>query len=74
MKADVQYQARAVSEQVLFPPGATWMVFTDQVSHAALAGQFALEQTFFIPAYALEDQASAPLRVLEKRFHRILSS
>lgn len=72
MKADASYQARAVREKYSFPPGATWMVFTDQVSHAALAGQFALEQTLFIPVEVLHDPGTAPLRVLEKKFGRKL--
>ena len=41
------------------------MVFTDGVPHAAMSGQFALEQTFIIPVDALVSPATAPLRVLE---------
>ena len=31
------------------PAGSTWLTFTDQVSHAAMAGQYQFEQTFLLP-------------------------
>lgn len=49
-----------------FPPNSCWAVFTDQVSHAALSGQYALEQTFFIPQKALLHPENAPVSVLER--------
>jgi len=73
MKADQQYQEQAIREQAQFPPGSAWIVFTDQVSHAALSGQFALEQTFFLPIAALAKQETAPLRVLERTLGRMLT-
>lgn len=73
MKKDTHYQKTVSQEEVLFPPGATWIVFTDQTSHAALpGGQHVLEQTFHLPVAALQNEASAPLRVLEKRLQRRL--
>ena len=36
-----------------FPAGSTWIAFTDCVSHAAMAGQFRLEQTFLLPVDAM---------------------
>jgi hypothetical protein len=48
MKADECYQCGVAQKQVAFPPGATWACFTDWVSHAAMSGQFALEQTVCI--------------------------
>jgi len=53
-------------EQLNFPPMATWLVFTDGVPHAALSGQFAMEQTFIIAVDALVAPEAAPIRVLEK--------
>ena len=47
------------------------MVFTDQVSHAALAGHFALEQTFYLPVSAMVTPDTAPLRVLERLTGRV---
>jgi hypothetical protein len=49
-----------------FPPGATWIVFTDAVPHAVLEGQFALEQTFIVPRHALVEPERAPLAFLER--------
>lgn len=46
MKADQRYQQTVLQTAFDFPAGLTWLVFTDQVSHAAMAGQYQLEQTF----------------------------
>ena len=45
-KRDADYQKSAPHTALEFPPGSSWLVYTDQVLHAALAGGFALEQTF----------------------------
>jgi hypothetical protein len=66
MKEDTFYQETAQQEEIHFPAGSSWIVFTDQVSHAALAGQHVLEQTFSLPTASLQDISSAPLNVLEK--------
>ena len=66
VKADGDYQRNAPQQPFAFPSGATWMVFSDQVLHAAMAGQYALETTFFIEPGALADEEKSPLRVLEK--------
>jgi hypothetical protein len=66
MKADTEYQARAPQTEFAFPAGSTWMAFTDQVSHAAMAGQYQLEQTFLLPIDAMLDEQRSPLRVLER--------
>lgn len=66
MKADSAYQAGTDSLAYDFPPGTTWMVFTDQVPHAVLQGQYLLEQTFYLPVGAMRDPTKAPLRVLER--------
>lgn len=66
MKADEQYQKEAIQEEVRFPAGSTWIVQTDEISHAAMRGQYVLEQTFYLPVNAMQDDSHAPLRVLEK--------
>ncbi|MGQ0741931.1 MAG: Kdo hydroxylase family protein [Alphaproteobacteria bacterium] len=66
MKADVAYQKSAVQNAFRFPPGATWVVFTDMTSHAAMGGQHLFEQTFYLPVSAMEHEGRAPLRVLER--------
>lgn len=65
MKADEKYQKEAEQQEVRFAPGQTWIVHTDQVSHAAMSGQYLLEQTFYLPVDAMKDQNKSPLRILE---------
>jgi hypothetical protein len=66
LKENSQFQSGADKTRLVFPPMATWLVFTDGVPHAALSGQFALEQTFIVPAAALVAPDHAPIHVLEK--------
>ena len=68
MKGDSEYQKNALQQRVEFPAGSTWVVFTDQVSHAALAGKFCLEQTFLLPVQGMQDPRTSPLKILEKTF------
>ncbi|HUZ12143.1 MAG TPA: Kdo hydroxylase family protein [Caulobacteraceae bacterium] len=65
-KGDRTYQRTAPRRAVSFPPGATWVAFTDQSPHAVTGGQCALEQTFYLPIEALADPDASPLRVLER--------
>lgn len=60
MKQDDQYQQTVNKETIHFPPQTTWLVFTDQVSHAALSGQFLLEQTFYLPIETMQSPATSP--------------
>ncbi len=66
MKEDQGFQQECEQEVFDFPSGATWIAFTDQVSHAASAGQFQLEQTFLLPVDAMTDERRSPLRILER--------
>lgn len=65
LKENEEFQSDRRAEQLDFPPFSTWLVFTDGVPHAALSGQFALEQTFIIPTDALVSPEVSPIRVLE---------
>jgi len=65
MKEDTAYQQTAPQTACEFPAGSAWMVFTDAVSHAAMAGQYQLEQTFLLPVGAMLDEQQSPLRILE---------
>jgi hypothetical protein len=65
MKADQDYQRRAAQVVHDFPAGSTWVCYTDQVSHAALAGQHQFEQTFRLSVVKMHDPRTSPLRVLE---------
>jgi 3-deoxy-D-manno-octulosonic acid hydroxylase-like protein len=65
-KKDRDYQATAPRTTIEFPPGTTWVMFSDQVLHAALSGQYLLEQTFYLPVSGMRDLSRSPLRVLER--------
>jgi hypothetical protein len=71
-KRDAHYQETAPHTALEFPPGSCWLVYTDQVLHAALAGEFALEQTFHLDAAAMGEPDRAPIRVLERLTGRSL--
>ena len=66
MKLDDHYQQTLTKQRIEFPANSTWIVFTDHVSHAALSGQFLLEQTFYLPVEAMIEPAFSPLRQWEK--------
>jgi hypothetical protein len=72
VKADIVYQREAPQQAVEFAPGTTWVVYSDQVLHAAMGGQFMMEQTFTIEPSALLSPASAPLAVLQRLVGRPL--
>lgn len=72
MKSDLEYQSQADQLVHEFPAGCSWIVFTDQVSHAAMKGQYAFEQTFYLPVESMGTPAQAPLRVLERLKGRAL--
>jgi hypothetical protein len=65
-KRDAQYQKTSPQTEMEFPPGSCWLVYTDQVLHAALKGEFALEQTFHFDVARMGEPDTAPIRVLEK--------
>lgn len=65
MKSATHYQQTVPYKDFNFPPGSTWIVYTDTVSHAALSGQHLFEQTFYLPVAAMADESKAPLRILE---------
>lgn len=66
MKKDVHYQQHVDKVQMDFPAGSTWITYTDVTSHAALSGQYLLEQTFYLTPEAMANEAKSPLRILEK--------
>jgi hypothetical protein len=71
-KRDQVFQANADYETVRFPAGSSWLCFTDQVVHAALAGQYALEHTFYLPIEAMAEPDRSPLRTLARMSRRKL--
>lgn len=73
LKENGEYQETARAERFSFPPGSTWMVFTDMVTHSVLSGQFALEQTFLIARDSLTLPAKAPISILERLSGRAMA-
>ena len=65
-KLDSDFQQNSPHRQIEFPPGSCWLVFTDQVLHAALGGEFALEQTFHLDVREMAEPERAPIKVLER--------
>jgi hypothetical protein len=65
LKENPGFQANSAKYPWQFPPGSSWMVYTDTVPHAVLAGQYALEQTFLVAPGVLVAPESSPLKVLE---------
>jgi hypothetical protein len=74
LKESSDFQQNSVKTRLEFPPHSTWIVFTDAVPHAALSGQFALEQTYILPVSALLAPHQSPLRILETLCHQPLAS
>jgi len=66
MKLDDDYQQTVKKHRIGFPAQSTWLVFTDHVSHAALSGQYLLEQTFYLPVKAMADASLSPLHYWQK--------
>jgi 3-deoxy-D-manno-oct-2-ulosonic acid (Kdo) hydroxylase len=72
-KRNARYQKTSPQTALDFPPGSTWLVYTDQVLHAALKGEFALEQTFHFDVAEMGEPDTAPIKVLEKLLGKMLA-
>ncbi|XBS68491.1 Kdo hydroxylase family protein [Acerihabitans sp. KWT182] len=72
MKSDSDYQQHGPQLAVEFPPGSSWICFSDQTPHAAMNGQYMLEQTFLLAPDAMKSPRHAPLKVLEALLHKPL--
>lgn len=66
MKEDASFRQSCPKQRWEFPPGSSWIVFTDCVSHAVLEGQYALEQTFLISRQAMVEPERSPIAILER--------
>ena len=71
-KADLDYQRESPQRAIDFMPGTTWICFSDQVMHAAMSGQYLLEQTYRLPLSAMAAPEASPARVLESLTGRCL--
>lgn len=73
MKADEAYQRDCPQVTMPFPPGSTWVCFSDQTVHAAMSGQYMLEQTFHLPVAHQYDVQASPLAILTRLAGRPLA-
>lgn len=65
-KADLAWQRNGPQQAIDFVPGSTWVVFSDQVLHAAMGGQYMMEQTLQLQPQHQLDPAKSPLGILER--------
>jgi 3-deoxy-D-manno-oct-2-ulosonic acid (Kdo) hydroxylase len=65
-KRDKDYQRTAPRKVCEFFTGASWIAITDLVLHGAMSGQHSLDQTFYLPAQAMNDPSRSSLRILER--------
>ncbi|HTA29270.1 MAG TPA: Kdo hydroxylase family protein [Candidatus Cybelea sp.] len=73
LKENTEFQQNCPKVRLEFPPGWTWICYTDSVPHGVMSGRFALEQTVIIPLTSLVTPDKAPIRVLERLAGRPLS-
>lgn len=74
LKRNADFQANCVKYRFNFPPGSTWLAFTDVLPHSVHAGQYALEQTLIIAHPSLAHPENSPVSVLERICGRALLS
>lgn len=66
MKGDMDYQRSSPQQEMPFPAGSTWVCFSDQTSHAVMAGQYMMEQTLYLPPGREYDPSASPLAILQR--------
>jgi hypothetical protein len=71
-KADAEFQRSSPQARVDFAPGTTWVVFSDQVLHAAMGGQHMMEQTFYLDVKDQQRPEASPRGTLERLLGREL--
>ncbi len=64
LKENAEFQRLCHKDRWEFPPGSSWIVFTDTTSHACISGQYALEQTVIVRHESLVYPEKAPISVL----------
>ncbi len=74
LKRNADFQENCPKYRFDFPPGSTWLTFTDVLPHSVHSGQHALEQTFIVARASLAHPENAPVGVLERLCGRPLLS
>ena len=72
MKLDADYQQNAPQLTMPFAAGSVWVCFSDHTLHAAMSGQFMMEQTLNLSPQAQYDPSQSPLAVLQRLTGRAL--
>jgi hypothetical protein len=68
LKENRRFQEKGLKNRWEFPPGSSWLVYTDFVSHSVLSGQYALEQTFLIDQHHQVLPEKAPINLLAETY------
>ena len=71
-KSEAESQRESPQARVEFAPGTTWVVFSDQVLHAAMGGQHMMEQTFYLAVAHQQRPEASPRSTLERLLGRAL--
>ncbi len=66
VKADADYQLNAPQMTFEFPANSSWVVYSDQVLHAVLSGQYMMEQTLHLPQEKLRYPEASPQQLIAK--------
>jgi hypothetical protein len=66
MKSDADYQKNAPQVTMPFPSGSVWVCFSDQTSHAAMSGQYMMEQTLHLLVARQYNPDASPLAILSR--------
>jgi hypothetical protein len=72
MKLDPDYQQNAPQLTMPFAAGSVWVCFSDHALHAAMSGQYMMEQTLNLPPSAQYDPTQSPLAILQRMTGRAL--
>jgi hypothetical protein len=66
LKRNEDFQKNCSKYRFDFPPGSTWLTFTDVLPHSVQSGQHALEQTFIVARDSMANSGNAPVSILER--------
>jgi hypothetical protein len=65
MKLDEDYQKNAPQITMPFAAGSVWVCFSDHALHAAMSGQYMMEQTMHLQPENQYDPTQSPLAILQ---------
>lgn len=66
MKLDADYQENAPQITMPFAAGSVWVCFSDHTLHAAMSGQYMMEQTLNMQPAKQYDPRKSPLAILQR--------